>query len=127
MDIVRKIINGNEYIFYNSFRGNRSGFVHETELYKNNYNIGWNKMQYYNRTWECYTYQSVMKGLVSSLMESAMEEFKNAWKESHGIKRLTKEKKESMMEDFKNNPPMEYSELEELYKMLQENLCNIPN
>lgn len=118
MDIVRKIINGNEYIFYNSFRGNRSGFVHETELYKNNYNIGWNKCQYYNRTWECYTYQSVMKGLVSGLMESAMEEFKNAWKESHGIKRLTKEKKESMMKDFKNNPPMEYSELEELYKML---------
>lgn len=47
-----------------------------------------------------------------------MEDFKTEWKESHGIKRLTKQKKEVMMEDFQNNKPTEYAELEELYNML---------
>jgi len=118
MNEVMKIINGNEYIFINVFRGNRSGFVHESELMRNNWIIGKNKVQYYNRTWERYTYQTVMKGLVSMLMESVMEDFKTEWKESHGIKRLTKQKKETMMEDFQNNMPEEYAELKELYSML---------
>ena len=117
-DFVRKKINGNEYVFINSFRGNRSGFVHETELYKNDYNIGWNKVQYYNRTWESYTYQSVMKGLVSALMESHLDEYKNAWKEEHGIKRLTESKRKIMQEELQKNPPAEYLELKELYAML---------
>ena len=118
MDIVKKTINGNDYIFYNSFRGNRSGFVHETELYKNNYNIGWNKVQYYNRTWEVYTYQSVMKGLVSYLLEDCRKAYKTAWKNEHGIKRLTEEKRKAMQEDLEKNPPANYAELMELYAML---------
>lgn len=118
MDIVTKNINGNEYIFYNHSRGNYSGFVHESELVRNYTVIGRNKIQYYNRTWERYTYQSVMKGLVHDLMEDFMEEYKTEWKNSHGIKRLTKQKNEAMMEDFQNNTPEEYVELKELYNML---------
>lgn len=111
-------INGNEYIFVNMFRGNRSGFVHETELMKGNWIIGTNKVQYYNRTWECYTYQTVMKGCVSKLMESAKEEFVTAWKTAHNVKRLTEAKRTAMEEDFKNNMPEDYAELKELYAML---------
>ena len=117
-DITRKTINGNEYTFFNSFRGNRSGFVHETELFKNDRLIGRNKIQYYNRTWECYTYQSVMKGAVHMLMDEAFEDFKTAWKNDHEIKRLTAKMKDDMMENLKNNPPMEYAELKELYELL---------
>lgn len=118
MDIVKKTIKGNEYMFVNSFRGNRSGFVHETELFKNDRLIGENKVQYYNRTWECYTYQSVMIGCVRMLMEENFEDFKTAWKNDHGIKRLTEVKRKAMMEDFENNPPIDYAELKELYNML---------
>lgn len=118
MDIVKKKINGNEYMFINHFRGNRSGFVHETELFKNDRFIGENKIQYYNRTWECYAYQSVMKGCVSMLMEEIFENFKTAWKNDHNIKRLTEAKRKAMMEDFENNPPIDHAELKELYSML---------
>lgn len=118
MDIVKKTIKGNEYMFVNSFRGNRSGFVHETELFKNDRLIGRNKIQYYNRTWECYTYQSVMKGCVSRPMEELFEEFKTTWKNDHNVKRLTEAKRKAMMEDFENNPPINYAELKELYDML---------
>lgn len=115
---VMKTINGREYLFINNSRGNRSGFVHETELMRDNWIIGKNKVQYYNRTWEVYTYQTVMKGLVSSLMESEKEEYKTEWKNKHGVKRLTEAKRKVMEEEFKKNPPELYTELSELYRQL---------
>lgn len=117
-EFVKKNVNGNEYMFINSFRGNRSGFVHETELYRNDRLIGKNKAQYYNRTWECYTYQSVMKSLVYGLMEDCREAYKNAWKNEHNVKRLTEARKAEMQENFKNDTPKNYVELEALYAML---------
>ena len=117
-EYVKKTVNGNEYLFINSFRGNRSGFVHESKLYKNNRLIGENKIQYYNRTWERYTYQSVMKGIVSTLLDDCENDYKTAWKEEHGIKRLTKEKRMVMENDFWKNQPKNYAELAELGAML---------
>lgn len=118
MEILKKEINGVEYEFVNSSRGNRSGFVHETKLFKDGRLLAENKCQYYNRTWECYRYQSVMKGLIYRLINSCEEKFKNEWKDSHNVKRLTEAKKQAMQEDLENNPPKEYVELKELYSML---------
>ena len=113
-----KTINGVEFTFINSYRSNRSGFVHETELYRDYKLISWNKVQYYNRTWENYTYQTVMKGCVKQLMENAKDNFVTDWKAEHGIKRLTAQKKELMEKDFMENPPADYTELKELYASL---------
>lgn len=118
MIIVRQDVNGNEYMFINSSRGNRSGFVHETELQRNGMVLGENKIQYYNRTWESYTYQSVMKSLVSELLEDCRKAWETAWKNEHGIKRLTEAKRNIMMEEFENDMPKNYAELKELYAML---------
>ena len=114
--IIKKNINGVEYVFINSWRKNHSGFMHESELLKNGYSLGKNKIQYYNRTWECYTYQSVMKGLVFKLQESYKESFKTSWKDNHGIKRLTEEKRKIMMENLLNDS--NYKELSALYTKL---------
>lgn len=117
-DFVRKTVNGNEYMFINHFRGNRSGFVHETELFKNDRLIGSNKVQYYNRTWECYAFQTVMKGCVRELMEEIENIYEMRYRTEHGIKRLTKEKRKVMEEEFYKNQPANYAELVELYDML---------
>jgi hypothetical protein len=117
-DICIKKVNGNNYQFQNNFRKNYSGFVHETVLFRNGEYVGENKIQYYNRTWEVYTHQSVMKGLIRNVMDAFMEEYISNWKEFHNIKRLTAQKKEVMMEEFQNNVPAEYAELEKLYSML---------
>ena len=118
MTIIKKEINGNEYTFINSFRGNRSGFVHETELQRNGFVLGGAKIQYYNRTWECYTYQSVMKKIVNELVGICEKAFETAWRNDHNVKRLTKAKKDEMWEDFMKNTPKNYVELLELYEML---------
>lgn len=118
MTIVKKTVNGNEYEFVNNFRRNRSGFVHEATLFRNGRYEGENHIQYYNRTWECYTYQSVMKGLVYGLLENCRNAYEMAWKNDRGIKRLTKAKRKEMEEEMENNPPINYAELKELYEQL---------
>jgi hypothetical protein len=118
MSITKKTINNNEYTFINHSRSNRSGFVHETELYRNDRLIGEYKIQYYNRTWECYQFQSVMRGVINTLLSEEFEAFKNAYKRYHNIKRLTKAKESIMMENFVENKPALYADLQELYTTL---------
>lgn len=117
-DITKRTINGIEYTFINTSRGNRSGFVHETELYGGTAFLGRAKCQYYNRTWECYTYQSVMKNLVSGLMGEERETFERRWKEAHDVKRLTATKRAEMEQDFAENPPTAYANFKALYDSL---------
>ena len=118
MSITTKTINNNEYEFVNSYRSNRSGFVHETQLFKNGQLIGEYKQQYYNRTWESYTYQTVMKAVVRILLDIEFEEFKDAYKRHNNIKRLTKAKEAEMMQSLAENKPENYADLQELYMML---------
>lgn len=118
MSIMTKVINNNEYEFVNSSRGNRSGFVHETQLFKNDEPIGEYKQQYYNRTWESYQYQTVMKAVVRILLDDEFEKFKNLWKRQHNVKRLTESKKVEMMQDFTDRKPALYADLQELYMEL---------
>ena len=118
MSITKKVINNNEYEFVNHSRSNRSGFVHETELYRNNVLIGKYKVQYYNRTWECYQFQSVMRGILYNLMNESLKRFKANYKAKHNIKRLTKAKEAEMMLDFAENKSTLHADLQELYKML---------
>lgn len=118
MSITKKVINNNEYIFVNSSRGNRSGFVHETKLYKNGILWGEYKIQYYNRTWECYQFQSVMRGVINNIIGEEFDTFKEKYKRIHNIKRLTKAKNDAMMQDYTQNKPEYIAEFEELYTML---------
>lgn len=118
MDIRKTTINGKEYMFINSFRGNRSGFVHETELYCNDFFMGRKKIQYYNRTWECYCYQTVMKSVVCDLLEEIKRKYRIAWKEAHGYAMLTEVRRMQMDKDFEENPPKDYVEILKLYESL---------
>lgn len=109
-------INGIDFNFYNKSRSNRSGFVHESTLFVNGQKIGSYKIQYYNRTWEVYQYQSVMKNLVYNLISSYTEKYKMNYKKDKNIKRLTEAKKAEMMDLLKNEK--EYVILKELYNSL---------
>ena len=81
---IRKLSNG--YQFVNNSRGNRSGFVHETTLFNNNgLEVGNYKIQYYNRTWECYQFQTVMKNCISKIIEEKKDNFIRLAKEKYNI------------------------------------------
>ena len=56
------------------------GFRHLCILFKNGMRVGYDKRNYYNRTWESYEYQSVLKGAIESSSLSPKEkEYAKRW------------------------------------------------
>ena len=114
---IRKItINGNAYEFINDSRNTRSGFAHDTTLFKNGEEIGRATAIYYNRTWECYRYQTVMKKCVRGLIDEKYNDFIVAYKAENNIKRLTAGKRAEADRIFEDLA--EVKELRELLKQL---------
>ena len=81
-------VNGKEFVFICVSAKNRSGFTHDCEM-----QIGAQTFkchaQYYNRTWECYTYQSVMVGALYNYKEYVENRLKENFLASMGYKRMT--------------------------------------
>lgn len=94
MQIFKTTQNGNEYEFICKSANTRNGFKHECELFVNG-NWKANATCYYlNRTWEKYTYQSVMYSAVSKLVHEREERLNYAFKVENGYERMTKKRNE---------------------------------
>ncbi len=93
MEIKEFTVTGAKVQFVNEFRGTRSGFAHDTTLFINGYKCATATCHYLNRTWERYTYQSVMRKVVCELRERRREWLKEAFKAEKGYKKLTAERK----------------------------------
>ena len=100
----RKIINvsGNEYEFINKASSTRNGFKHESWLMINGIETGYNKVNYINRTWENYEFQTCMLGVMYVKIENRIKSLKESFKELKGISKLTKKYQEEF-EEYKNN------------------------
>jgi hypothetical protein len=77
----------------NEYKSTRSGFTHVSKLYRNNALVCVAKCHYINRTWESYNFQTSMKKVVSMAIEKEIAEQKRF----QGIKRLTKEKRQEII------------------------------
>lgn len=91
-----------KYEIVNNSRGNRSGFVHESTIFLHGVEIITNKVQYYNRTWECFEFQSSMSGAIYKLLDMATDRITKQFKQQNNIKRLT-EKTRTQLEDLIQN------------------------
>lgn len=54
-----------EYYIICESKDTRSGFKHEANLLRNGYSIAKSKICYLNRTWERFTYESVLNKIIS--------------------------------------------------------------
>ena len=107
----KKIVNENEFSFVCNAKNTRSGFAHTCELYRGTSFVQKSQCNYLNRTWESYTYQSVMKQTVHCKMEEVKFELVDNYKRENNVKRIKQETKELI-----------YSQSEEL--KLYNNLLN---
>lgn len=81
---------------------------HKAELIKNNdYTLNKYKITYYNRTWECYQYQSVIKSVLYDYMTQLINEYINDYKYTNNIKRLNSNIKEELTKQAKQTPLFE--------------------
>ena len=109
-------IDGKEIMFLNNFRGTGSGFMHETELYIDGWRAAAARCYYINRTWERYSYQSVMLEAVHKLQEEETDREKRRFRQQHGIKNIMQRHKPALEEYLAGN------EILTFYKKIEEAL-----
>lgn len=72
----------------------RNGFYHKSTLLWNGMEQYTEKVNYLNRTWECYTFQTSMNAVVRKAMESRKNIIIDSYKFNNNISRITKKHKE---------------------------------
>lgn len=86
----------------------RSSWGHKAELIENNdYTLNTYKIRYYNRTWECYQYQSVIKSVLYDYMTQLIDDYINDYKDTNNIKRLKPQQREDLTRQAKMQPLFE--------------------
>jgi hypothetical protein len=117
MKLHRLSIDGKEVTFINAWRGTGSGFSHETELYIDGWQAGAARCHYINRTWERYSYQSVMLEAVHKLQEEETEREKRRFRQLHGIKNIMARHKPALAEQLAASKNLSfYKQIEEALK-----------
>ena len=107
-------IEGKEIMFLNNWRGTGSGFMHETELYIDGWQAAAARCHYINRTWERYTYQSVMLEAVHKLQEEETAREKAYFLQVNGYKNMMEHRKAAFLEYLaQNNNLSFYKKIEE--------------
>ena len=62
--------------FINNYGSTRNGFFHTSKLFYNSELLSEARASYLNRTWEAYSYQSVMKQAVRNAIDNEIAEEK---------------------------------------------------
>ena len=94
-----------------------SSWGHKAELIRNNdYTLNTYKIRYYNRTWECYKYQSVIKSVLNDYIDYLIKDYINDYKTQNSITRLKSQQREELIKQAKQTPLVE--KLETFYEEL---------
>lgn len=115
-DTIEKKVGENTFTFQCASVSRNSGFAHIVKLYKNGFEIAHTSVQYYNRTWESYKYQTAMSKCVRKEMERILKEGLADYKTEHNLKQMRSNVKEEVTNAIKNS--FEYKELEILLNMV---------
>ena len=99
---IRKIKckSGNEYNIVNEYWETSRAWGHKSTLIAPWGEVESRKVRYYNRTWESYTYQNCMSGLLDTILENNLKSYIAQIKEVRGITRLLKSTREEIENDW---------------------------
>ena len=87
-----------------------------TLLHNGTHELNTYKITYYNRTWEYYEYQSVIKSVLNDYIDYLIKDYINDYKTQNNITRLKTTLKEELTRQAKMTPLVE--KLETFYKEL---------
>jgi len=95
---VREIkVRGTKFKFVCEGYSNSRAWGHRVVLLENGIEKADVKIRYYNRTWECYKFQTTMQKAVREVQERREKRIIEDYKYDHNVNRLTKEKKEELL------------------------------
>lgn len=95
MKIRKMNIDGKEIMFVNQSRDTRHGFAHDTTLFINGIECQTATCHYYNRTWEWYSFQTVMMEAVYQMEKAKEQEIRREYMRENGISQIRGEKRKS--------------------------------
>ena len=116
---IKKIIckSGNEYNIVNEYWETSRAWGHKSTLVAPWGEVESRKIRYYNRTWESYTYQTCMSGLLDTVLENNLKSYIAQIKEVRGITRLLKSTREEIENDWnKKEYTQDLKEIQERIK-----------
>ena len=87
-----------------------------TLLHNGTHELNTYKITYYNRTWEKYQYQSVIKSVLNDYIDYLIKDYINDYKTQNNITRLKSQQREELTRQAKLTPLVE--KLETFYKEL---------
>lgn len=90
---------------------------HKATLYIDGESFATNRIRYYNRTWESYQYQTVMRSLLYEVLEDMEKHAIYNYKLNNSVSRLSAAKKDAIIADLKTNN-QEYIDIREFYNSL---------
>ena len=99
---IKKIIckSGREYNIVNEYWETSRAWGHKSTLIAPWGEVESHKVRYYNRTWESYTYQTCMGGLLDTILENNLKSYITEYKEKNGISRLLADKKAEVIKEW---------------------------
>ena len=96
MEIKKYYRGNNVYEFVCEFWRNGYNWGHKVTMFKNCVEYQTNKVIYYNRTWEMWTYQTAINGAIYKEINDRELKLIEEYKRKNNIKRLKQEKKEEI-------------------------------
>ena len=99
---IKKIIckSGREYNIVNEYWETSRAWGHKSTLVAQWGEVESHKVRYYNRTWERYTYESCMSGLIETILEDNLKSYITEYKEKNDITRLLADKKAEVIKEW---------------------------
>ena len=99
---IKKIIckSGREYNIVNETWETSRAWGHKSTLIAPWGEVESRKVKYINRTWERYTYESCMSGLIETILENNLKSYITQYKEKNGITRLTSLQKDMIKAEW---------------------------
>ena len=99
---IRKIKckSGNEYNIVNEYWETSRAWGHKSTLIAPWGEVESRKVKYINRTWERYTYESCMSGLIETILEDNLKSYITQYKEKNDITRLLADKKAEVIKEW---------------------------
>lgn len=99
---IKKIIckSGREYNIVNEYWETSRAWGHKSTLIAPWGEVESHKVRYYNRTWERYTYETCMSGLIETILEDNLKSYITQYKEKNDITRLTSLQKDMIKAEW---------------------------
>lgn len=103
-EIISRQVNGETVSFFCSFRDRRGGFAHDAELMLDGRPTGVTaSVNYINRTWERYEYQTVCQRIAREMMRRNEEAARAGFMAARGWRRMTKARAVEFAEYLKDS------------------------